>query len=907
MHVPRIWRQVRAAVNPPKYTREDDSLQTVKGVNNFDNGNPIAFPVTVDQNNSVGANGRVVQFLDRLESVPKIRSIAEEKLVAEWAEEVWPALQDNRTMSDEDRLQRIENYRLVIGAVLDRCTMPVREAGIQQLFVANADLDLTAQCLEVLLQFNDQSDFEIKLQLLDNLFSDEYGIVSALVQGCADRATEQQQSGIYKINRELTKDRLITRLVNVPTIIANFARGSAVNASFLDMYVRTAYRNVLRAWIAVAECNDKTECKVIFNHGLLGKLLSKMIMHFSAHSNVVELDSFLKIICVLCQHNASLKTALTELMATINNCQAIETIIRSLLCKGGKWKDVLSPTLIDKSPDWRFVVTKSLPLRGYVRNEDFPGLFVQFLRSFANDENQVMKEILGELLSCWSLSEDRSLDQHTYISRMIIYLIIALKEDNHMDNNLQSQVKAKIYNGMSGHLQSLDLNLRFIGMRMAEIVLNLLEDVPLEDQLDFGAAKLNVNARIQKLFEEFSLKKDDSVEYDEERILQELEVSTKIITNPIGPVEEKKTIKTQKSEDLDSDDDEAPLDEDDDLIPYNMSNDLSELETVAPKYLLDLKEILVSSTDDKNNAEKFQVGVQVCAELIKHQLPLNDPRLGIELLSILVTLNNKVYNEQFTQQRFDGCVAVMTVIPKEAAEFLCREFYADAGSYAISHRVLMLEILSEAARRLSSIEEQKENARNPSTVSNVKKLIIADDNAEKKKVINKIITDRLADKTRRFINGPSNEPVKGINRFHAVAGSFVFPLIHGFGRKQIMFQSRTQLKDDTVNVLLQSFLKTLCVITLCSENAPNIARIVQEELHLIALVKFYTEEAIQMTLLELIGCLISVTPKHMMAKEFLQSFLEIKAWLEDFVERNAFNPDMKKESRELAQRLLAYL
>lgn len=250
------------------------------------------------------------------------------------------------------------------------------------------------------------------------------------------------------------------------------------------------------------------------------------------------------------------------------------------------------------------------------------------------------------------------------------------------------------------------------------------------------------------------------------------------------------------------------------------------------------------------------------------------------------------------------------VIPKEAAEFLCEEFYAEPGRYAISHRILMLKVLSEAARRLSSIEKKKEKtAEGLKSIIGVKKLPVKDLNLERKKEVNKVINDRLAEKTKRFISSGTirGEPLKGINRFHAVAGSFVFPLINGFGKKQILFQSRKNLKDDTTNILLLEFLKTLCVLTLCSENAPNIRRILQEELHLIVLLKFYSEEKIQMAVLELIGCVMTVTPKQMMATDFLQSFLEIKAWLEDLVERNAFNPDMNKESKDLAIRLLSFL
>lgn len=873
-----------------------------------------------------GWNDPLVHFLEKLEAIQTIRSVDEERKVAEWAEELIPHLQKNRSTIAEDRLARIEYYRLVLEGVLRRCTMQLEEAAIHQLFLVSGDLELTAQSLAVLTVFTGRPDFDVKLHLLGKLFADDTVIPAALVDGGRVSAGSSNGS-LSAITRDLTKDRFVTRLVNVPTVIANYAAGIKATAPFVEHYEKLLYRNILKASLVMARINNDSSDQQRFSYDLLGKLLSRVIMNFSTNRSSAALESYLKIICLICnrhpQHDddndtgESLKASITELWAKVNSCQAIETLFMCLLNKCFNWRAVLSPELLQLSSDWKYVVTKGIPLRSYVRDHGFPRVFVQFLVQ-CEEREECIEEILLELLNCWSQNGvDRALDQHIFISRLIILLILALqRRDTQMDQKLSAEVKKRIYNGMSAHLQSLDMNLRFVGMRMAEIVLNILESVPEEDRLDFGAAKLNVNRVVQEMFEGFEEMEDkvpvDS-DVDDDGILMGLEVvdqkdESRIKEQTLEPAKQRHTNFIE--EPLDSDDDEAPLDEDDDLVPYDLSNDTSEQEVVSPKYLLDLKEVLLQSTDNKNNAEQFQAAVKVCADLIRNQLPLNDARLGVELLSILITLTNKVYNEHFVEQRFEGCVAVVEVIPKQAAEFLCDEFYADAGRYAISHRVLMLEVLSEAARRLSVLVRKDSKQvvdKKGQALLDYKKLTVKDLAVERRKEINKTIADRLAEKTRRFVNGPSGDPVSGINRFHDVAGSFIFPLIHGFGSKQFLFKSRSHLKDDTTNVLLLSFLKTLCVLTLASENAPGIRRILQEELHLIVLLKFYAEERIQMALLELIGCVMTVTPKQMMATEFLQSFLEIKAWLEDLVERNAFNPDMKKDSRELAQRLLSFL
>lgn len=860
------------------------------------------------------SNEPVVRFLDKLEDVQMIQSVQDERRVTEWVTELKPWFMESRSASSDARLERIEYYRLVLDGILTRSSMKTEGNAIRELFLVAGDFELTAQSLEALTTFNGKTDFDVKLDLLNELLLDDVAIPAALVDGSKTTEENENPTKISTINRNLTKERFLTRLINTPTLIANFAAGADVPAPFLRSYVKISYRNALRAFLVIADLK-KTQS---ISYDLLGKFLSKVILNFSPKRASSEMMSFFEIAGVLCRNDeATLREPFNQLLSKVNNCQAIEAALICLLNHCRNWTDCLSPSqLVQMSSDWMYVVTTSLPLRSYVRDDGFPRAFVKFLSMCGETAKglSIMEQVLMELVNCWAQSGDRPQEQHIFVSRLIIYLILTIKDRNEMHENLSRNVKQRIYEGIPSHLQSLDMNVRFVGMRMAEIVLNILESVAAEDQLDFGAAKVNVDQEVQQMFERFDLDNHGKTLVDEDDALGGLELNSgeeeepQRVETQLKCVSTKKTIEliSKSLEPLDSDDDE-----DDDLVPYDLSNDVSEQEVIAPKYLLDLKEVLVQSTDDKNNAEQFQVGVKVCAELIRNQLPLNDSRLGIELLSILINLNNKVYNEDFAAQRFEGCVAAVEVIPKQSAEYLCEEFYSEPGQYSISHRVLMLEILSEAARRLSTLDQTSGGGERETTKLApiaFKKLSIKDSRMERKKEIDRIIAGRLSEKTRRFGAGGSEKAaLKGINRFHAVAGSFVFPLINGFGRKQLLFQSRSRMKDDTANVLLFSFMKTLCVFTLCSENSPNIRKILQEVLHLIVLLKFYAEEKIQVCVLELVGCVIMVTPKQMMATDFLQSFLEIKAWLEDLLERNTFNPDMNKESKELAQRLLQFL
>lgn len=943
--------QLPMSVNPLSlYVRFCISKRLTNENSIIDHGNPIAFPIPVSTTRTMETTTRdnadagkkttssnrvtVVTFLDQLQKVEKIRSVEDERKVAEWAKELMQVLYEilkgssRKFLTGEERAEQIDFYRIALNEILSRTTMKVEEKAIRDLFFVAGDLEITAQSLESLTVFKTQQDFNIKLDLLEELFSNEMTITAALVQGSFSSAVEND-SQISVINRNLVRDRFVTRLINIPTTIANFAAGNKISAPFVDNYVKIIYRNILRAFLTIVQLNGETKVQR-FGYDLLGKLLSKTITNFGSNNSSVEvMERFYEILSAICRDNATtFRAPIDQLLSKVNSCAAIEATLICLLNKCRNWRHCLSPQLLHLSGDWEFVVKRSIPLRSYVRDVEFPRKFVQFLaicdekEEEKQNENSILEDVLTELLSCWAQNGDRSLEQHIFVSRLIIFLIMAMRrKKSDLSTTMATLIKQKIYNGIPSHLQSLDMNLRFVGMRMAEVVLNILETVAEEDRLDFGAAKLKADEEVQKMFEGFDLEEDSDVEgafeEDLEDILSGLEMKTNVesekrvaLIQNATPVATK-SLKVVNLEPLDSDDDEIPLDEDDDLVPYDLSNDVDEEEVVAPKYLLDLKETLVQSTDDKVNAEKFSAGLKVCAELIRNQLPLNDSGIGVELLSIFIHLNNKVYNEQFAEQRMEGCVAVVEVIPKQAAEFLCGEFYSDPGLYAISHQILMLDVLVEAARRLSklSTKSKDEGKENKQIVGAFKKLAIKDSDAEKKKEINKIIAERLSEKTRRFGNRAlqSGGPVEGVNRFHAVAGSFIFPLISGFGKKQIIFQSRAKLKDDTTNVLLFSFIKALCVLTLCAENAPNIRKILSEELHLIALLRFYAEERVQMAVLELIGCVMTVTPKEMMATDFLQSFLEIKAWLEELVERNNFNSDMNRESRELARRLLSYL
>lgn len=859
--------------------------------------------------------------IEALERMDRVKSEADElkvvKIVDTLREYALPApCQPDHLMRLWDNAdsvhEQVEYYGIVMQHVLAKFSgTKIDRPEIRRLFFINGRVEFVAKTFEVLLLFKSNNDFNVKMDILEELLLDDMIVFSALVDGSVLCTTSGDDAGndLCVIERQMIKERFVTQLINLPTIVANYQREKGTQFGFLRTYPKNLYRNILKAFLFAAKMNAIQQ-RTIFTTPFLSNVLAKVVINYAAKRD--DLAAFLQIMIVVAREEATYAEPIMNMLSNVNKTQAIETILITIFTKLSNWKPLLSPQLVQRSADWRFVVTKKIPLFSYSEAELLPKNLMDYLNMCATKDDNLNIVVLKELLNCWCQRKNVSLEQHTFVSRIIIYGILHLSESGGIKKGVSSDlttfIKQKLYEGLPKHLQSLDASVRFIGMRLAEIVLNLLEEVTEEDRLDFKTSEMDVDPVLKLMFTDFDIKTNVPVLMNSDEVLIGLDIDIakpKVIMDlqraPVPP----KAIPIEPL-DSDDDDDEVVDDDDDDLVPYDMSNDVPMQELAAPKYLLDLKEYLLLSTENnQDNVDKFLMSLKFCAELIAKQLPLNDPKLGVELLSILLGLQNRVYNENFAEQRFEGCVAIVEVIPKEASQFLCEEFYTDNGVYAMSHRILILEVLGMAAQRLCHAKPleivQSTRRETPS------KLEVNDEEAERKREIKVILSKRLAEKTKRYFTAKPKECPGTVNRFHSAAGHFIYPLLHGFGRKQIIFKSTAQLKDDTTNVLLLTFLKTLSRLILCAENAPALRRIVQELLHFVLLMRFYREEKVQVAVLEVVACVLTVTPREWMATDFLNTLFEIKVWLEQLVEENTFNPDFNKEAKELAKRLLVFL
>jgi clathrin interactor 1 len=346
---------------------------------------------------------------------------------------------------------------------------------------------------------------------------------------------------------------------------------------------------------------------------------------------------------------------------------------------------------------------------------------------------------------------------------------------------------------------------------------------------------------------------------------------------------------------IDSDDDE-------DLPAYDLSNDTIVSKEKCPTYLIDLKNGLLVD----ENPELFEMSVQAAEDLIWQQLPNNDSKIAIELLRIFLFLEQKCYMENFDEKILRSAIAICSVHPKAATEYLCQEFHSESTKYSVYKRVLMLEILGETARQLSKLDAKQVAETVPkSEPVTVKKLLGPSDDNIRQNTARRLLRARIERKTRRFATKTRNPLQGGVrNRFAEVAGYFFFPLLHGFGKQQFIFTTKNNFKCDTDNLLLIHFLQTIAHIMLSAENCLLAPKFAREILSLSQLLRYSAEPRVRLGVLQMISAIFLAVPKSLLQTEFSGELMELKLWLEGCIENVVINNEPNEECRQMAHHLL---
>lgn len=230
----------------------------------------------------------------------------------------------------------------------------------------------------------------------------------------------------------------------------------------------------------------------------------------------------------------------------------------------------------------------------------------------------------------------------------------------------------------------------------------------------------------------------------------------------------------------------------------------------------------------------------------------------------------------------------------------------------MSRRMLMLDVLAESAKKLSELhsKEPKLDVADRKTPAKCENKLLKKLNQEMEERNNKdaqrIIRERLLSKTRKLAT--RTKPLyedSSINRFSEVAGWFFFPLVEGFGKKQMIFTSGTNMKYDTDNLLIVKFINTISVIMLCAENSLVAPKMAREMFKLSIFLRYHKESRVRLAVMHMIAAVLIAIPSKLIAMEFPNEINEFSNHLQLIIKSTVVNYEPDKDCREFAKQLIA--
>ncbi|XP_058057660.1 uncharacterized protein LOC131208790 [Anopheles bellator] len=774
--------------------------------------------------------------------------------------------------------------------------------------------------------------------------------------------------------------QMLQLLVAIPNRVANMLREKTPPHLHPSAYTRTLLRQFIRTLATMGELVDFYGTEEVLaseepiQSQFLSSLLSKLVIVFHEDRQSPAIKATLVLLLHIIEENRSPgMTNFVRCLVMDLTPSAVEIVVFIALQE----RIELSPLFASAqlSGSWAFVLLQKIPLHNYYTNDAIIGGLLRLVASLPNEEDgrkehqgraptpEPLKKLTGQLLLVWSSRaaiQRTSFEQHLYITKLTL---LAMRHRLAFGFSAKEQEACRrlLFDGLRAHLESPITQMRCAGMITTEVIMGMFDDpAPGNDDeeegnrlrfdyKEFDAETFAMVEELRSFADRCLLNEDVSEEKRKETIDHAVdfllglpeEADHSIVTKPSPsrlPNEVQQNSangnrteieqQPEQPQDNDSDDDDLsePLDSDDDELPaYDMSSDTKlDKERYRPKYLLDLRELLVEP-DTNHKPEQFEVAIESAPELIAQQLPHNDAKLGQDLLELFLSLECKTHMPEFGERKFAALVAIGVTFPQQTAVHLCREFHADVSRYAINHRILMLDVLGETAKVLSNFAKSPTNEpQNPEgTVAgetsnkNRLRLMFHDESEqrERREATERVIRERIERKTRRFGSTvPSRNQQRGngkengelVNRYADVAGYFFFPLLRGFGDNRFLFTAGLKFPYDTENLLLVSFLKTLSVLMVCAENCSIAMRMVREVFALASLLRYSHEPKVRLSVLQLLAAVFLAVKGPLLVVQFQHELSELRDWLQqeciqtDVVCRGEPN----KECRDLGRHVL---
>lgn len=716
-------------------------------------------------------------------------------------------------------------------------------------------------------------------------------------------------------------NNFIQQLTSLPNRIANEMKSNMPDVFVPEKFCNILMINMLKAIHFMAHVNYNEKAST-FGTAFAAQLFSKVIVDFNFNRSSEALKNTINVL--LCWSNEDTYMLFINEMILALNRNAIDVLSVMLMHNDHDIYPLLQSAVF-ANENWKYCLLTKMPLLNYYTSQTVVIRLICYLAQVKEAETMLI-DLLLELLDVWSSKNvilKTSTDQQIYVTKLIVLCVHELDRKSAISSDLRQKATRKLYKGVSYHIESQTATVRCIGMITSEIVLGIFQSKEMNDEnklkFDYAAFCLDDTILIESL--KYIGKTEDAVrnaaDINVDYVIENM--TAQMTGKPLADTDSKSVaiastgipsnleyfsvhqnlvkMPTKKAAE--------ELDSDDDLEPYDMSNDVPSVSDDCPKYLLDLKVQLLETED----SDVFAKCLESSQALIEEQLPNNDIKLGLDLLRILISLDQKFYMENFEQYRLSACISICCVYPKESAEYLCQQFHAKVATYSISTKVLMLDILSEACKMLSKIQletQQRPQSKPPTTMAG-KLVNLNDEQMELKVAAANVIRKRIEAKTRRFATKTPNPFVSAQNnRFADVAGYFFYPLLHGFGERQLSMNVNRTLGHDVDNILLVNLLNTISTIMLAAKNCAVAIKFAQEIFRLTVVLRFSAEPKIRAATTQMIAVVFLAVPKEVLSSVLFEEICEIKTWLEACVNPNIIRGGEKNaDCREIARHALA--
>lgn len=648
-------------------------------------------------------------------------------------------------------------------------------------------------------------------------------------------------------------------------------------------------------------------------------LMSKIVTNFNMSGNSPAILNLVDVI--IAWHDVSyenpnkfIKRKLTQMLLQHLNRESIDTLSIMFLnrCQIDYDKDrqIIYDILFDSfdiCKDWAEILAFKLPF--YFKPKNFKRTviaenLIYYISTITNNV-EGLTDLIMRLARVWAdvkPTNVSNISQHIFTSQLLILAIkyrtvISIRDK--LDWPL-TELKTILFKGMSKHLDVWFQEYQCVGMTTIEVVLKTLADLDHNDKeaanslkfeySEMGETCIEINKILRHLAQRCLIdrerRKPKNYKVEKIKLTEILDgIANRVVnvkSEPTGNTlvtcavksqeQTKEIVKAIISVKLDAFKREKrpaieDLDSDDDLVPYDMSNDLTVTAKMRPKYLRDLIADLVEVKD----AENFEACLDVAEELIVYQLKLEPATLVKELLDIFLHLEEKYHVDGFEQIKFNICVAILCTQPKVAAEHLCSEIHTDLGRYSIAAKMFMLEVFSEAVTRIAAIE--------PTADTKPEKEVLCKQDESVNLPAEEIIRRRLIKKTRYYHSRRPHPFARAKrNEFSAVADSFFYPLIGGFGYRQLTMSVYNR-KQDIDNILLYKYIAVIASLVYSTKNCLKCPQYCWEILHMIMHLRYSMDPKLQLGVLTIIAAVIVALPTSILRTEFFDQMMEVRAWL----------------------------